>query len=257
MTDELIDEMLHKTHMDAFPDNVLKKRTKNMIMAKNEERKMQMRKLGIKKSIILATACCLLFGTVVIAAVPKKATVQHITAGEFTSYSDIAIAEKKAGIDIKSPESFSNGYEFKWASIIYSEDLDENKESIRKYEGISIEYAKNEAEQIALDAQPAQFFDMIHLERAQKKTSIDGIEVRYYSHSYKCVPLDYELTEEDIRRQKEEGLQITYGTTEIYERQTCNCTWIQDGIGYEMLCISSVIPADTMFEMAEEIITAK
>ena len=45
MTDELIDEMLHKTHMDAFPDNVLKKKTKNMIMAKNEERKMQMRKL--------------------------------------------------------------------------------------------------------------------------------------------------------------------------------------------------------------------
>jgi len=41
-----------------------------------------------------------------------------------------------------APESFSNGYEFKWASIIYSEDLDENKESIRKYEGISIEYAK-------------------------------------------------------------------------------------------------------------------
>jgi len=112
-------------------------------------RKMQMRKLGIKKSIILATACCLLFGTVVIAALPKKATVQHTTAGEFTSYSDIAIAE-----------------------------------------------------QIALDAQPAQFFDMIHLERAQKKTSIDGIEVRYYSHSYKCVPLDYDLTEDDIRRQK-------------------------------------------------------
>lgn len=41
-----------------------------------------------------------------------------------------------------APESFSNGYEFKWASIIYSEDLDENKESIWKYEGISIEYAK-------------------------------------------------------------------------------------------------------------------
>ncbi len=98
MTDELIDEMLHKTHMDAFPDNVLKKRTKNMIMAKNEERKMQMRKLGIKKSIILATACCLLFGTVVIAAVPKKATVQHTTAGEFTSYSDIAIQKRKQAL---------------------------------------------------------------------------------------------------------------------------------------------------------------
>ncbi len=33
--------------------------------------------------------------------------------------------------------------------------------------------------------------------------------------------------------------------------------WVQDGAGYDMLCMDSVLPAETMFDMAREIIQQK
>ncbi len=254
MTDERINELLYTTRTTEHPYDSLKQRTQNMIMAKTTGKERGMKHMGIKKTLVFAAVFCLLFSTSVVAFGLKKASVMRNTAGEFTEYSDIAKAEKKAGIDIKAPETFSNGYGFKEASVLYCEDLGDNKETIQKYEGISVEYAKDGADLITLDAQPAQFFDMIFLDKPQDKTSIDGIDVRYYSHSYKGVPTDYVPTDEDIQREKEEGLQIVYGASESYERQICNCMWIQDGIGYDLICVTASIPAEKMYEMAAEII---
>ena len=82
---------------------------------------------------------------------------------------------------------------------------------------------------------------------------IDGIDVYYFVTAYKWVTPDYKLTDEDIRRQ-EEGLQISVGASKNYETQVCNCLWVQDGVGYDMLCTQSAVPDETMFEMAAEII---
>ncbi|MCR5649640.1 MAG: hypothetical protein K6F86_00485 [Lachnospiraceae bacterium] len=254
MTDERINELLYATRTGIHPDDTLIQRTKNMITAKANGKEHGMKRTGIKKALVFAAVFCLLSSTIVVAHGLKKASVMRNTAGEFTEYADIAKAEKKAGIEIKAPESFSNGYAFKEASVLYCEDLGDNKETIQKYEGISVEYTKDGSDIITLDAQPAQFFDMVFLDKPQNKTSIDGIDVRYYSHAYKGVPTDYVLTEEDIRREKEEGLQIVYGAKEPYERQMCNCMWIQDGIGYDLLCVTATIPAEKMYEMAEELI---
>ena len=68
----------------------------------------------------------------------------------------------------------------------------------------------------------------------------------YFVNTYKSVPADYELTEEDIRRQEEEGLRLGIGAAEISEKQVCSCMWIQDGVGYDMLCMDSVVPAETI-----------
>lgn len=59
-------------------------------------------------------------------------------------------------------------------------------------------YTKPGEEMIAVYATPEQFFEVAEPEGADKKSQIDGIDVFYFVTTYKSVPADYELTEEDI-----------------------------------------------------------
>lgn len=255
MTDERIDELLHETLTAVHPDDVFNQKIRNKIMAENAGKENKMRRTGVKKTFIIAAACCLLFSTVVIASTGIiKYSVAHSTSGEYTDYEDIAKAEDRAGIKIKAPENFSNGYTFKEAGVVESEDRGENDEVINKFKEIMVAYTKEGEDKVAVYTMPEQHFMITSPDTADNSTTIDGIEVYYYTDTYKWVRPDYELTDEDKRRQEEEGLQISVGVSENYETQTCNCMWIQDGVGYDLLCTDSAIPADTMFEMAREII---
>lgn len=253
MTDERINEILHET-LTAKPEEALNQRIRSMIMAKEAGKENRMKRFKLKRTIVIAAVLCLLFSTVVIASTRIMYSVSHSVKGEYTDYSDLAKAEERAGISLKVPESFSNGYGFKEASVAESEDRGENDEVIDTYKQIMTAYTKPGEKIIAVYATPEQFFSIGEPEGADKKTQIDGIDVFYFVTTYKSVPADYELTEEDIRRQEEEGLQLGIGAAEISEKQVCNCMWIQDGVGYDMLCMDSVVPAETMFDMAREII---
>ena len=253
MTDERINELLHET-LTAKPEEALNQRIRSMIMAKEAGKENKMKRRGIKRTIVIAVSLCLLFSTVVIASTGIMYSVSHSVKGEYTDYSDLAKAEERVGISLKVPESFTNGYDFEEASVVESEDRGENDEVIDTYKQIMTAYTKPGEEMIAVYATPEQFFEVAEPEGADKKTQINGIDVFYFVTTYKSVPADYELTEEDIRRQEEEGLQLGIGAAEISEKQVCNCMWIQDGVGYDMLCMDSILPAETMFDMAREII---
>lgn len=255
MTDERIDELLHETLTAVHPDDVLNQKIRDRIMAENAGKENKMRRTGVKKTFIIAAACCLLFSTVVIASTGIiKYSVAHSTSGEYTDYEDIAKAEDRAEIKIKAPENFSNGYTFKEASVVESEDRGENDEVINKFKEIMVAYTKEGEDKIAVYTMPAQFFTKKAPETADESTLIDGIDVYYFTAAYKWVRPDYELTDEDIQRQEAGELNISVGASENRETMVCNCMWIQDGVGYDLLCTDSAIPADTMFEMAREII---
>ena len=253
MTDDRINELLHET-LTAKPEDALNQRIRNMIMAAEAGKDHKMKRFKVKRTIVAAAVLCLLFSTVVIASTGIMYSVSHSVKGEYTDYSDLAKAEERAGIWPKVPESFANGYSFKEASVVENEYRGENDEVIDTFKSIMTAYTKPGEDMIAIYATPDRFFEVAEPEKADKKTSIDGTEVYYFVTPYKGVPADYELTEEDMRRQKEEGLQIGVGVDEIFEKQVCNCMWIRDGVGYDMLCTDSVIPAETMFDMAQEII---
>lgn len=255
MTDERINELLYETLTAARPEDTLNQRIRNRIMAEGAGKEDQMKRFSLKKTIAAAAVFCLLFGTAVVASTGIiKYSVAHSTSGEYTDYADLAKVEEKAGISIKAPESFTNGYSFKEAGVVESEDRGENDEVVNAFKEIMVAYKKNGEDDIAVYTTPERFFMIKNLEMADAATTISGIDVYYFTTSYKWVRPDYELTDEDIRRQQEEGLEISIGASENYETQVCNCMWIQDGIGYDMLCTSSAIPAETMFEMAEEMI---
>ncbi len=255
MTDERVEELLYKTRMAVDADNALKLRVKNQIRTQSMGGGVKMRKLGIKKIIVVTAVCCLLFSTVVIAATGIiKYSVSHSINGEYSEYTDISKAEERAGINIKAIEKFNNGYSFKEAGVVQSEDRGENDLVVNKYNEIKIAYTKFGEDMIALYAMPEQFFTINEPEKADSKTVIEGVDIYYFVTPYKWVTPDYELSEEDIRRQEEEGLQISVGAGKNHETQVCNCMWVQDGVGYDMLCTQSAIPADVMLGMAAEII---
>ncbi len=257
MTDERIDELLHETLM-AKPDIVLNQKIRTKMLATEAGKDNIVKEFRLKRTIVIAVAFCLLFSTVVVASTGIiMYSVSHSVKGEYADYDDLVRAEERAGIRFKAPESFENGYSFKEASVIESQNRGENDEVVSTYKQIMAAYTKPGEDMIALYATLEQFFTVGQPERADSKTEIDGTEVYYFVTPYKCVTPDYEFTEEDIRRQEEEGLQIGVGAAEIFEKQVCNCMWVQDGVGYDMLCMDSVLPSETMFDMAREMIMQK
>ncbi|MDD3142290.1 MAG: signal peptide protein, partial [Lachnospiraceae bacterium] len=72
--------------------------------------------------------------------------------------------------------------------------------------------------------------------------------------TYKIVPPDYELTEEDKQNQLREDYFISYGSSEVYTQEASNVVWVQDGVTYDLLGFDVDVSADEMMQMAQEII---
>lgn len=253
MTDRELDELLQKTLAPVEPRADLNK---------NLKRKMEdgrMKHFSVKKTVGLAAACCLLIGTVSVASSGIVASmVAHSRPGEFTSFDQLSEAEAKAGYSIHAVDAFSNGYQFEEMSIEHGQNLDENGNELGKYKGIDISYCKQGQDAIHLNVK--QISDMMADENAQlpaATTTVDGITISYYVDTYKWVPADYELTAEDKANEQRDDYYISYGADEVSENQVSYVIWEQGDVYYCLMNVRSATPAETLFQMAEEIIEAK
>lgn len=213
----------------------------------------------MKKTLVLAAALCAAFAVAATAYTTLVASSSGSSSqyGEFTSYSQLEQAEKKANLEINAVESFSNGYTFQQMSISHSQDKDADGNVIRKYKGIDIEYTKGD-HSIFLSADPVSKNVAYADERKPVDTAVfDGITVSYYNDTYKFVPPDYELTDEDRANEKKDNYFISYGSDEVEERVMSSAYWTQDGVKYSFTSISGEVPADTLFAMAQELISAE
>lgn len=253
MTDRELDELLQKTLAPVEPRADLNQ---------NLKRKMEdgrMKRFSVKKTVGLAAACCLLIGTVSVASSGIVASViSHSRVGEFTSFDQLGEAESKAGYSIHAVDTFSNGYQFDEMDIEYGQNMDENGNELGKYKGICISYSKQGQDSIHLNTK--QIADIMTDETDRlpvTTTTVDGITISYYVDTYKWVPTDYELTPEDEANEQKGDYYISYGAAKVSENQVSYVVWEQGDVHYNLMNVNSATPAETMFEMAQEIIEAK
>jgi hypothetical protein len=83
------------------------------------------------------------------------------------------------------------------------------------------------------------------------------ITLSYDIYTYKFVPADYELTEEDIANEAKDNYYISYGSDEVEITQSAGVTWTKDGISYNLAGMDLDLTGDEMFDMAEEILGAR
>lgn len=218
---------------------------------KHEEKNIM--KFSKKKMVVLAAVACLLIGSTA-AAAGQIATYRSWSspADAITSYEK---AMEKAGendIAASIPESLPNGYTFKSASIGSMEALDENGNAVGKAKQLDVRYSKEGEQELTLCVNP--IFETASFEEGTTCKNINGIDVYRFDTTYKFVPVDYELTEEDKANIERPDYEISYGSDEVEIMRSNSVYFEMDGKCYDCFCWDGNMSDEEWYAIAEAII---
>lgn len=210
-------------------------------------------KFNKKKAVIIALVACMLCGTTVFAA--GKIASYRSWSSKLTEVSDINKSRdiaQKLGASLEIPESFTNGYAFDCSYCGGIEALDEDGNAVANGKSFMATYTKDNGSDIYLNVDPS--FEELNVEEGYTLKNINGVDVYFYSHTYKFVPTDYELTDEDKENMEKPGYEISYGSDEIQVQQCSGFIFDYESKNYDMLSFDSELTDDEWYAMAEEML---
>lgn len=206
---------------------------------------------SVKKFAIGVAAACLLLSGGVFAG----KTAGYITVGSTGAYAydELANAEKKLGFSADVAENFDNGYSFVEMQVIKTSATDENGNRIYTFPELNVQYMRGGIKNISLyvDQRPEKG------ERAKTPDMTDqcgDIAIRYDVYTYKLVPAEYELTEEDKANLARDDYEISYGADSVEYSQISHVVWEKDGVYYDLLGRDTDLSGEEMIGMAKELI---
>ena len=206
-----------------------------------------------KKAIAVAAVACMLCGTTVFAA--GKIASYRSWSSNLTEVSDINKSRdnaKQLGASLEIPESFSNGYAFDCSYSGGIEGLDEDGNAVANGKSYTATYTKDNGADLYLNIDPT--FEELNMEEGDTLKNINGVDVYFYNHTYKFVPTDYELTDEDKENMEKPGYEISYGSDEVQVQQCSGFIFEYESKNYDMLSFDSELTADEWYAMAEELL---
>ncbi len=220
-----------------------------------EERKIEnMKKLKFTpKTILVSALLTVALATGVIASSGLGGgIISHSDKREaINHYPTSSEVEKVVNYSPKFVEDLQ-GYKFKSAQPSESSDLDEAGNEISSQKEISFYY---ETDKGILNLNTSQV--VRENDAKGEPISYKGITLYYSSYTYKAVPPDYVVTEEDKKLEESGKLMIGYGSDKISEEKTQNIIWVDNGITYDLLDMGAEIDKNDLIEMAKQVIDAK
>lgn len=209
------------------------------------------RRRTVKAAAAIAV-CVLAGGTSVYAGNALTSKYKSSVSGyDYTSYTDMDAAEKKAGYDISAPDSLSYGFEFDGITLTTdSEEYGDGKRS-EKSRGINVTYKNDSGNELTLSTESSG--DDLPVNYQQKKETAYG--TLYYSKIEQYfVPADYEPTADEIEKDEEDPFyEISYGADTAETDYISHVEFVKNGIGYDLYAFNTDLSSDQMFELAEEI----
>lgn len=204
--------------------------------------------IKMKKRIFTVLAATFLIGVSVYAsgrAVGVLSTSNSLT--EFADADEIEKRESDIGLDFKHVDEFKNGYMFKKGWITNSSGIDENGVKLDNSKELTMVYSNNKNDMYLI---------------VGPNNTDDGTadrEITASSQIYKNLPVDYEMTEQDIEDQKNGVYVFSVGTEEeeVTETEMQFVSWHEDGVNYLIMQYGNEVSLDEMKEMAGEIIEAE
>mgnify|MGYP006863354690 CR=1 FL=1 len=237
----------YKNAMDKI--NIPQNMQKNLL---NKLTNKKERFIMKKKSILIAAAACLCIGSIAFAA---GNTIFSRTSGSSSipEYKKLPTAEecmKDVGYVPYLIESFDNGYTFSGGHIVKNSNNDENGKSVEKFQSFNFIYEKD-GNRVYFSEKKFSSADTLHGEQV---TLSNGAVAYYADDTYKFVPPDYELTEEDKKAEKNGELTISYGSDEVEYSQIRSFYWAEGDMHYGLMQTDGELAKDDFTKMAEEII---
>lgn len=251
--DKEIAEAFKQEVADMKIDDGVKRRIDCELINRVNREEKNMRSFRIKKVAIVAIACALCLVPVAFAAGQVTSLVSHSNIfNRCKDYSKLEKQEEKLGYKVNVIEEFSNGYKFDEMEVQDVKGMDDTNNVVETYKELCVEYFNKEGKNVAL------FAEQRHAEGEDRKPvktlQCEDTTLNYYLDTYKFVPVDYELTEEDKKNEEREDYYISYGSDEVEISMASFVTWEKDGVYYNLLTFDTDMTADEMLQMATELL---
>lgn len=175
------------------------------------------------------------------------------TSNDITQYEKVLSKADTLDFECNIPKSFKNGYVFESGNLGNVAAVDENNRPMKKAKIWSIDYSKKGAENISLGIQPQMEKNEENVFEDERRT-INGVDVLYFEVTYKFVPDDYVMTEEDKENEKKLDYIFSRGADKVEVKQCHSISFVKDGSDYTMYGYNSKLSVDEWFMMAEELI---
>lgn len=237
--DLLLQRSFHEATADLQPsEDMLLNIRREADRRKKEKNDMTFR---MKKLVAVAAALCLICMTCY-AAVEIGNYESHSTV-DIAEYNQLSLAEKEAGFEFKRVESFSNGFKFIVGGVNESSKNDKDGNPIVEAKGVSVAYANDAGKNVMLRVEQKSFYEQA-----------DGVvPAGYSSDTYKFVPPDYQLTDEDKRMMEEGDFFVSYGSDEVELVEMESYYWEDGGQVYGLLACGCSLGEESLAAMAREI----
>lgn len=195
----------------------------------------------MKKLVAVAAALCLICMTCYAAV--EIGNYESYTTVDIAEYNQLSLAEKEAGFEFKRVESFSNGFKFSVGGVNESSKNDKDGNPIAESKGINLAYVNDEGKYVTL----------IVMEKSFYENGSGALPSGYSSDTYKFVPSDYQLTDEDKRMMEEGDFFVSYGSDGVEISEMENYYWADGGLVYGLLASDCSLGEDGLAAMAREI----
>jgi len=221
------------------------------------------RRIPLKRGVMIALIATLAVGTTVFAA-GKLASIVSSSSVIPTYYSMPSADKinKDFGFEPKLVEKFDTGYEFKSGHKVKYEVIEgeENSEvlvnrkdgnSSGEQEAVDFVYNKGE-DKISLNISKGYLGE--DSQEAEHVGNYRDISLSYLSSTYKVLPEDYKMTEQDKKDEASGKYIFSYGSDKVEISEFKHLSWTQNGISYMFTAMDSDVTQEQLIKMAHQMI---
>ena len=248
--DKYIKNELQKSIEDSSPSDYLKNKIDLEINSQGEKGEFKM-----KKRLVLVAAAALVLSVGVFAAGKITGTLASSTSFyNYTKYTDMAKAEKKAGFEAYAPESLGE-YKFDGIRMVDMADMDDTGEKLNKRKAIDVDYKNDAGDIVSLSIDKYPENAIATSEQAyQEMREINGVQVYYWRLESVFLPDEKDATEEERERsEKDPFFNLAIGSAKREEDASKHLIFDYKGVQYELMA-GDDMDVNEFYRMAEEII---
>ena len=192
--DKYIKNELNKSVEDSSPSDYLKNKIDLEINSQGEKGEFKM-----KKRFVLVAAAALVLSVGVFATGKITGTISSSTSFyNYTNYTDMAKAEKKAGFDSYAPESLGD-YKFDGITMDNIADIDDAGSKLNKRKAIDVDYknADGDIVMLSIDKRPDNS-KTVDEQFYHEMRDIKGVPVYYSRLESVVLPDEKDATKEEL-----------------------------------------------------------
>ena len=248
--DEYIKDKLEKSVENSAPSAYLKNKIDLEIKSTEEKGEFKM-----KKRFVLVAAAALVLSVGVFAAGKITGTISSSTSYyNYTTYTDLAKAEKKAGFDVEAPESLGD-YKFDGITMDNIADIDDAGTKLNKRKAIDVDYknADGDIVMLSIDKRPDNS-KAVDKQFYHEMRDVKGVKVYYSRLESVVLPDEKDATKEELERSKNDPFfNLAIGSDKREESASKHLIFDYKGVQYALMA-GDDMDVNEFYRMAEEII---